>query len=196
MVRDFARVGAMGFHSDVDLVIDAPAHVVSDFARWAGARTNAFGGNSVILDGWEIDFWAMETTWAARHGHVRLSGLEDVLRSTFFDHGAILYHLGSSRVLCEDRYVSRQHLNSFEINLEPNASTVGCLYRAARRMLGWELKAGPRLRSFLDRHLTPEAFAEMVETERRKNATSIVQSFADVATLREVLLNAAPTERK
>jgi len=196
MVRDFARVGAPGFHSDVDLVIDAPADVVSDFSRQIGARTNAFGGNSVILDGWEVDFWAMETTWAAREGHVVLSRLEDVPRSTFFDHDAILYHLGRRQVICDEGYVSRQHLNSIEINLEPNASINGCLYRATRRMLGWEMKAGPRLESFIDRNLNPEAFAAMAETERRKNATPIVQSFLHVSGLREVLLKTPANERK
>ncbi|NTF18103.1 hypothetical protein G6L37_06770 [Agrobacterium rubi] len=187
MIRDFARVGAPGFHSDIDLVIDAPTAAVSDFARQVGARANAFGGNSVVLGGWEFDFWALETTWAAREGHVHLSVIDDVLKSTFFEIDAILFHLGRRKVICNDVYLSSQQLNILEVNLEANASIIGCLYRAARRILGWELTAGSRLRHFISNNLDSAAFVEMTSIEKRKMATPIIQSFQDVTALREAL---------
>jgi hypothetical protein len=187
MVRDFARVGAPGFHSDVDMVIDAPASEVADFAAAHGARVNAFGGFSLIADGWEVDFWPLESTWALRDGHVELERLEDVIRSTFFDHDAIIYDIGRRRVICDEGYVARQPLNMLEINLMPNPSIHGSLYRAARRILGWELTPGPKLRAFIDEHLDAAAFEHMVATELRKKAVPIIASFPDVGALRLAL---------
>lgn len=189
MVRDFARVGAPGFHSDVDLVIDAPADEVRDFACEIGARTNVFGGNSIVLNGWELDFWAMESSWAAQEGHVNLSSLGDMLATTFFDHDAILYHINDGWTICASDYLERQMKNELEINLEINPSINGCLYRAARRMLGWELSAGPRLRGFIDANLQAEAHEWMASRERRKLDTPIIQRFS-LEQLRAALLSA------
>jgi hypothetical protein len=187
MVRDFARVGAPGFHSDVDLVIDAPTPAVAEFAAALGARVNAFGGFSLVADGWEVDFWPLGSTWALREGHVKLESLQDVIRSTFFDHDAIIYDIGRRRVICDDGYVARQPLNTLEINLMPNPSIHGSLYRAARRILGWELTPGPKLRAFIDEHLDGAAFEHMVATEQRKKAVPIIGSFSDVNALRVAL---------
>jgi hypothetical protein len=188
MVRDFARVGAPGFHSDVDLVIDAPLAEVLAFAGTLGARANAFGGYSAASEGWEVDFWALETTWAAREGHVSIRELRDVIRSTFFDHDAIMYDLRSRRIICDGDYIPRQHLNTLEINLLPNPSVNGSLYRSARRLLGWELSAGPKLAAFIERNLDEAAFEHMVATELRKKAVPIIGSFSDVKALRVALL--------
>lgn len=187
MVRDFARVGAPGFHSDVDLVIDAPVADVIAFAGTLGARSNAFGGFSVVADGWEVDFWALETTWAVREGHVVVRRLEDVIGSTFFDHDAIMYDLRHRRIVCDDDYIPRQRLNTLEINLLPNPSIKGSLYRAARRLVGWKLAPGPRLAVFIERHLDGEAFEHMLATERRKKVVPIIASFSDLNALRRAL---------
>ncbi len=188
MVRDFARVGAPGFHSDVDMVIDAPSPEVAEFATALGARVNAFGGFSLISDGWEVDFWPLGSTWALRAGHVELNSLQDVIRSTFFDHDAIIYDIGRRRVICDDGYVGRQPLNTLDINLMPNPSVHGSLYRAARRILGWELSPGPKLRAYIDQNLNEDAFKSMCSTELRKNATPIVQTFSSAADLRTRIL--------
>lgn len=187
MVRDFARVGAPGFHSDVDMVIDAPFAEVADFAAAHGARLNAFGGFSLVSDGWEVDFWPLGSTWALREGYVKLERLEDVIRSTFFDHDAIIYDIARRRVICDEGYVARQPLNMLEINLRPNPSIHGSLYRATRRILGWGLTAGPKLRAFIDEHLDVAAFEHMVATELRKKAVPIIASFPDVEALRAKL---------
>lgn len=192
MVRDFARVGAPGFHSDVDLVIDAPVAEVMAFAAARGARLNAFGGFSAVADGWEIDFWALETTWAVREGHVVVRRLEDVIGSTFFDHDAIIYDLRHRRIVCGDDYIARQRLNTLEINLLPNPSINGGLYRASRRLLGWELSPGPKLTAFIDRHLDEGAFQHMRATEQRKDAARIVQAFGTAADLRTAILAGRP----
>lgn len=189
MVRDFARVGAPGFHSDVDMVIDAPSSEVVEFATALGARVNAFGGFSLISDGWEVDFWPLGSTWALRAGHVELKSLQDVIQSTFFEHDAILYDLRRRSVICDDGYIARQHTNTLEINLMPNPSISGSLYRAARRILGWELAPGPILSAFIERNLNQQAFRIMRETEKRKNATLIVQAFDDADALKVAILS-------
>lgn len=193
MVRDFARVGALGFHSDVDIVIDAPNSEVEEFAKVWNARRNAFGGFSMVAHDWEFDFWPLQSTWAVREGLVDMKELGDIIRTTFFDHDAIAYDLSDRRVICADDYLARQRMNVLEINLLPNPSIEGCLYRAARRIIGWELSAGPKLHGFIDRHLDDEVFGKLVTTERRKKATPILQSFKDIEDLRRVLLTRKAT---
>ena len=105
--RDFAFRGKRGFHSDVDIVIDAPACAVQRLANTLGATRNRFGGFIYKDTRWKIDFWALETTWAAQNGHVTVSCIEDVASGTFFDCDAILYDLRQRKVHARDEYLDQ-----------------------------------------------------------------------------------------
>lgn len=68
MIRDLAKNGKRGFQSDVDIVVDAPESEVKELAERLSAKPNMFGGFGFQTDRWQIDFWALETTWSHRHG--------------------------------------------------------------------------------------------------------------------------------
>lgn len=189
MVRDFARVGSAGFNSDVDLVVDAPAGEVADMANTAGARVNAFGGYSIEKQGWSIDFWALETTWAIREGHVHGDRLEDFTRSTFFDFDAIMYDVRRRRIICDDNYLSRLNSGEMEINLRPNPTIVGNLFRAIRRVLLWDLSAGPELKSFITDNLDAKAFADVVRADNRKSASPFLHKYKSWSELRNAVVS-------
>lgn len=174
LVRDFAREGREGFRSDLDLVIDGPADHVAAFAAELGATSNRFGGFGCKLGPWMIDFWALETTWARRHRHVPVRRLEDVVGCTFFDWDAIAYDLRSRRLICADDYLSRIHERTLDINLLPNPSPLGNLVRAVRRLVLWQLQAGPSLQRFVIDHLDEEAlrFIKAKEAELYSSAVS------------------------
>ncbi|MBA1143466.1 hypothetical protein [Mesorhizobium neociceri] len=187
MVRDFARAGRQAFHSDVDLVIEGDVEAVARFARQHRAEPNKYGGFSFYAEGWKLDFWALETTWARRAGHASVHKLEDIAHCTFFDCDAILYDLKERRIICSDSYLDHLRSGRIEISLEPNPSVTGSLYRAVRRLLLWNLEPGPKLKSFIERHLTDQGFDRLITEEGRKDGDGLVTSFRGADVLRDCL---------
>ncbi|MDR9807958.1 hypothetical protein [Rhizobium hidalgonense] len=185
MVRDFARVGKLGFKSDVDLVIDAPVEAVADMAKSVNARTNAFGGHSISEMGWNVDFWALKSTWAIREGHVAADKLEDFTRSTFFNYDAALYDVRRRRVLHDDAYLLGLQSRVMEINLRPTPMILGNLYRAVRRILLWNLSPGNQLKSFITENLDNDGFRDVVAMDNRKSATPFLYRYKSAGELRE-----------
>lgn len=163
LVRDFAREGRFGFQSDVDLVIDAPKHEVSQLALELNAVPNRFGGYGYKDGLWKIDFWALETTWGKKY--VNVNSFKDVIESTFFDWDAIAYDLWERKVICKDDYLDKIKNRKMEINLLPNPSPMGNLVRAVRRLVLWHVDPGPELRDFIDQHLDDVALRYIKEKE-------------------------------
>lgn len=191
MVRDFARGGRAAFKSDVDLVIEGEPARVDEMARGISAKANRFGGYGFRVGPWNIDFWALERTWAATHGHVAVRELADVTGCVFFDWDAIVYDIGSRRVLCDPRYLDRLRSGRMEISLRSNPGEIGNLLRAARRLIRWGLEPGPELRRFIDEKLDETTFATMRALERRKHPDRVLDDHVSAAELRHALLNGA-----
>ena len=192
LVRDFARGGRSAFKSDLDLVVEGDRKDVARLAQKVGARGNRFGGFGFAAGPWKIDFWALEDTWAAAQGHVAVERLDDVVYCTFFDWDAIVYDLRSRRLSCEESYLERLHSQRLDIGLRSNPGELGNLLRAARRILGWRLEAGPGLRIFVEERLDDAAFHAIIASERRKYANTILAAFVDASQLRAALLSSRP----
>jgi hypothetical protein len=189
LARDFALKGKKGFKSDVDIVIDSPVEEISELANKLSATPNRFGGYSYKGSRWKVDFWALESTWAAKEGHVSISSLEDILGATFFDCDAILYDLKNHSVVVDDGYLGRLKEKKIEINLMPNPSISGNTLRAVRRILLWNMDPGPRLRDFLYHSLTDDLLKEISEVEGRLYASSVTAKFENAQKLLDVLMD-------
>lgn len=187
LVRDFAREGRMGFHSDLDLVIDAPAGRVAALAAELGATANRFGGFGCKQGPWKIDFWALETTWARRHVPVRR--LEDIVACTFFDWDAIAYDLRERRLICSNDYLARIRERTLDINLLPNPSPMGNLVRAVRRLVLWKVQPGPALQRFISEHLDEAALRFIHAKEAELYASPVSTRWSAVGEAREALLS-------
>ncbi len=177
LVRDFARKGRTGFRSDIDLVIDAPADNVRDLAANLRASPNRFGGFSFCHPQWKVDFWALETTWASTNGHVKVRNFEDLTRCTFFDFDAALYDLKTRTILCEAGYLEKLRSRQLDINLAATPSLRGNLLRSVRRLLLWNVAAGPKLENFIVRNLNPENFNAIRITEQAVYPNPILPRF-------------------
>lgn len=188
LVRDFAREGRAGFRSDVDIVIEAPASRVADLAMKLGAAPNRFGGYGFRGGPWQIDFWALETTWAVRNAGVSVSRLEDIIRCTFFDWDAIAYDLRERRLICSRDYLDRIRRGTLDINLRPTPSPEGNLLRSMRRLVLWRLHTGPGLRAFIDETLDEKTFRSIQAKERRTYSRSVTAAWTDVEAARQALL--------
>ena len=188
MVRDFARRGAVGFASDVDLVIDAPLEKIAAFAVARKAESNRFGGYSLTMGSWKIDFWALGATWGSRQGHTNVESLEDVTKCTFFDCDAAIYDLENRSVHCAEQYLDRMRDSIIEINLLPTPSINGNLIRAVRRMLLWNFQPGPRLTEFIHAHLNDASFPEIASVDRKVYGDALIARSATATNLKRLLL--------
>lgn len=188
LVRDFARVGRSGFKSDVDLVIEAPAEQVADFARGLDAIPNRFGGFGVRLGPWKVDFWSLETTWSARHAGVRVDELDDIVRCTFFDWDAVAYDLQSRRLICAPDYLDRLRRGALDVVVRSTPSPEGNLLRSMRRIVLWGLRPGPTLYSFMDECLTEGTFSKVKLTEHRMFGNPVTSAWHDAEDARQFFL--------
>ncbi len=187
LVRDFALGGRRGFHSDVDIVIDAPEDQVTQLGKRLRAIENRFGGFCYKSDFGKVDFWALETTWAHKCGYVNVGSISDITRSTFFDCDSVLYDLGSRQVTADAQYFDRLKARTIEINLAETPSTNGNLLRAIRRMFFWDLCPGPRLKEFLSENLNDKSFLAVGCVEKELYAQCIIPKFNNYAALLSAL---------
>jgi hypothetical protein len=192
LVRDIARRGKVGFKSDVDLVIAADTAEVSALARTLNATPNRFGGYASRHPHWKIDFWALETTWAATNGHADVHRIQDVLATTFFDCDAVCYEIKSRKLYAHDDYLDRLEDRVIDINLLPNPSIEGNLLRAIRRILMWGYHPGPRLHQFINQYLNDASLALLAATEERMFTNIVVGAFDRSEILKSILFSDNP----
>lgn len=194
MIRDIARNGKRGFCSDVDIVIDAPAEQVKDLANRLAAKPNLFGGFGYTSSRWEVDFWALETTWAHRQGHIKASSIDDLLEGTFFDWDSAHYDIKARKLCTQDGYLQKIRSRTLGVNLVSTPSTVGNAVRAIRRILIWDLRASPDLVDFIEQAMISEGIEALIAYETRKYSRSVCASYTGRRELLESLTSG--NERK
>jgi hypothetical protein len=185
LVRDFAYGGRRSFRSDLDLVIDAPKERIAEIASSLRATPNRFGGFGCKQGPWKIDFWALETTWARKY--VPLNSLEDIVSSTFFDWDAVAYDLKEKKLICAEDYLFRIRSRTLDVNLLPNPSPLGNLVRAVRRLMIWQVQAGPVLTEFIDQHLDEDALRYIQAKEQELYPAAVSTRWATAADAKEAL---------
>lgn len=186
LVRDFAHGGRSSFRSDLDLVIDAPKESVAELASSLRATPNRFGGFGCKQGPWKIDFWALETTWARKY--IPLQSLEDIVFSTFFDWDAVAYDLKDRKLICSQDYLIRIKSKTLDVNLLPNPSPKGNLVRAVRRLMIWQVQAGPLLREFIEQHLDDQALRFIQAKELELYPAAVSAHWATAAEAKKALL--------
>lgn len=188
LVRDIARKGPTAFSSDVDLVLNVAPRKVERLAARLNAKPNRFGGFGVEFPRWKVDFWALSNTWAHRQGHVVVKELSDLTETTFFDIDAILYVVNTRRVIAKANYVDVLLKNTLDINLSANPSIDGNLVRTIRRVLGWNLNVGKKLRLFIERNLTDHMFLHIIDVEKKLYGWSFAAQYESKDALMYALL--------
>lgn len=189
MIRDIARNGKRGFRSDVDIVIDAPAQQVKELANMLAAKPNLFGGFGYVSSRWKIDFWALETTWAHRHGHIRATSVDDLMEGTFFDWDAVHYDIKRRQLHSQSGYLDKIRSRTLGVNLITTPSAVGNAVRAVRRVLLWDLKASQSLVDFVDQVVSDEGIQALSHYEKRKYQGSVCEAYVKRSRLLEALVS-------
>lgn len=179
MIRDIALNGKRGFRSDVDIVIDAPEEQIRELANTLKAEPNLFGGFAHISSRWKIDFWALKTTWAHRHGHIEANSIDDLIEGTFFDWDAVHYDIKNRQLYSQEGYLDKIRSRTLGVNLIDTPNAVGNAVRAVRRILIWDLRASQSLLEFLDKVVRDEGIEALTRYEKRKHRISICELYPE-----------------
>lgn len=155
MLREFSLGNARHFVSDIDLVSDATSDEISDALAAYNPTRNKFGGFRFIVERRRFDLWPLKDTWAFRAGHVSPPTFPSLLRTSFFNLDAALFHLGRREVSACENYESWIENRWLEINLEPNPNPEQMVRRTLALVLHNNLSVGPHLKAFLRRQGKP-----------------------------------------
>lgn len=123
---------------------------VATIAKKLSAKQNRFGGFGVVTDHYNVDFWALSTTWARTNGNIDIFRVEHILDSTFFNWDAVVYSLKTVKTYFRDSYIDDINNRILEINLEITPSYLENLIRALRRLFAWKALPGPRLLEYIN----------------------------------------------
>lgn len=168
MLRDLLlkdRYGA--FSSDVDLVVDAPdSPALRAVLERHGAVANRFGGYALDT-AWKSDVWLLGSTWAHVAGHRRVSRIEDLLETTFFNWDAVIYSPSRKRIMCRPGYLEDLDGRMLDINLEPNPNPLGSCVRTLRAAVQWGATVSPRLAELCAAVIAEHGTAAVVAAETR-----------------------------
>lgn len=168
MIRDLLlKDDYASFSSDVDLVLDAPetSELRALLAEY-GAVENRFGGYA-LETAWKSDIWLLGRTWAQVHGHRRVTKVDDLLHTTFFNWDAIVYSWSRKRVICAPGYLRNLDDRLLDINLEPNPNRLGNSVRALRTAVLWGATFSPQLAKFVLDAVAEFGVSTFLEAETR-----------------------------
>lgn len=170
MPRDFARRGRDAFNSDVDIVVDVAPGLLDGLLACLGGVRNRFGGYRLKHGRFDFDIWALQSTWAAASGHVEVRSLPDLVKTTFFDCDAVLYHCRTREIARSEQFWSGIEQRVVDINLEANPHHIGALARTLRVFISWQQDLAPRLASYLVDGIARNR-DEIVDYTRRNSAS-------------------------
>ncbi len=145
MLRDFALAGPRKFCSDVDLVSYASDEKILEAIGEYQPLRNKFGGFRFTVEKWQFDLWSFNQTWAFQQKIVRGVDLNDLLKTTFFNVDAVVFHLCKRKLISSDAYEHGIRARILEMNLESNPSPQNMARRAIRLATEHELSIGPKL---------------------------------------------------
>ncbi|MBM2712880.1 hypothetical protein JQK88_16995 [Mesorhizobium caraganae] len=147
--RDFARDGRNSFRSDVDVVVDAAPGALDALLGQLGGERNRFGGYRLRYGRFDFDVWALQTTWAASNDYVTVHSLTDLVKTTFFDCDAVLFHCRTLEITRSEQFWPSIEHGIVDINLEANPHYIGTLARTLRILFDWQQQLTPRLANYL-----------------------------------------------
>lgn len=133
---------------DLDVVVNGDADSLADMIERFSPMRNSYGGYRVAIAGWDIDVWALESTWAFSTGRFARTDFEAFAQSTFFnvDSGVYLWERDS---LVECGLLDGLRERVLEVSFPYNPRLDMCAARALRLRERYQLRMGPRILSLV-----------------------------------------------
>lgn len=191
ILRDLAMFGRRGFTSDIDLVVDGEWVHVQNYLRAIDASVNRFGGFRLMVDGWPIDLWSAQETWAIRRGFVQYTSIWSLTKTTILNWDAILFNWDTKRILCGPDYFTDVQERTMDIVLSENPNPLGAAIRAFRHLcMNDAKKITLRATKFLSTAARQYSTREIIESEalshyHRVIDPGVIRFFREVDTTSE-----------
>lgn len=175
VLRDLALVGARGFSSDIDLVVEGDWAECTKYLDRIGAQRNKFGGYRTEIGGWEIDIWNAKETWAIREGLVEYKSILSLTETTVLNWDAILMNWRTKSFVCKHDYLEQTQARVLDIVLEKNPDPEGMAVRVFRHLCAKDAKSlTPRAVAYLADCTSSFSFQELAARELKSYGKSII----------------------
>lgn len=140
VLRDLVVFGNRQGPRDFDIVVDVNAEELFDLFHPKVRRRTRFGGLQILHDGWPLDIWPLDRTWAFRHMAIAPT-FENLPKTTFLNVEAIAVDLWnpdySKKTLYEDGFFNAIARRTVEVNLRENPYPSLCVVRSL--ITAWKL---------------------------------------------------------
>jgi hypothetical protein len=155
---------------DVDLVIQ-PEQTVAFEAQFGSLirRRTRFGGYVLNVDGWRVDVWPLEQTWAIREGLVGPPAPANLTRSTFLNVEAVAMSLrvGRGRTIHESGFFESVRRRILDINLEANPFPDLCVVRSLIMAVTLDFSLSHRLVQYIYVHSRTLDMDALLKTQEK-----------------------------
>lgn len=195
MIRDVALAGIEGFNSDLDLVVDVETpltesdtflSILREYSFTQKIEMNKFGGYRVCLDKWKLDIWRAQDTWAIKQGLVQYDSLDSLRKTTFFNWDAILYSLGSGKLLVADNYIETINTRALDFNLLESPNALANVIKSLRYYEKYDANFSPRLASYVCDYLKKYSKTEVYESDLKSHDRRVITP-SDISKIYESL---------
>lgn len=167
-VRDLAFQSIREFNSDVDFVLCVDdRHAFDRMISKLNLKRNAFGGYRTEVGGLRVDFWEASGSWAHLNGHYKVSSLEDIRHTTFFNLDALIFDVGGRKLIADEKVLQGLLDKFLDINLRPNPNEDGAAVRALRRLWKHQLNASQTLIEFLSDRIESSGWEALIDRDRK-----------------------------
>lgn len=176
VLRDLALLGARGFSSDVDLVVEGDWLECVRYLDHLRARRNKFGGYRLKISGWDVDIWNARETWAIRQGLVDYESILSLTSTTVLNWDAILMNWKTKNFVCRHDYLEQVQSRTLDIVLESNPDPLGMNVRVLRHLCSKDAKSlTSRAIVYLADSTAEFSLQELLNREVRSYGRSIIE---------------------
>lgn len=170
VLRDLAVSERVEVPRDADVVVYGPSR--QDLENVFGdlvTHKNRFGGLRLRTQGWLIDIWRLQDTWAVKTGLVPAQGIEDLVRTTFFNIEAIAADIhtvkGRPRHVYSSRFFDAITEQTLDVNLEENPYPGLCVVRTILMAIRLDFLLSRRLASYVVKQASKISMTRLIEAQ-------------------------------
>lgn len=168
VVRDIALRGVRSFRSDIDVVIETDNSDYLNLIQQFYPEQNKFGGYRLLIEGWSVDLWEVDKTWAFAIGLKSYDSIDSLLETTITNWDSALYDWSNKKLIANENYVEDIQAGYLDVNLSENPNELGMIVKILRFCAdpNFNTLSGDSLR-YLRERTDKFTFDEIYEYEKR-----------------------------
>lgn len=175
ILRDIALSGKKGFNSDIDIVVDGDWLSCEHYLQKKGAIKNKFGGYRLQIEGWPIDIWNAQKTWAITQGLIEYKGIASLTNSTVLNWDAILMNWRTRNFVARTGYIDSLKARRLDVILEKNPNPIGMAVRVFRHLCMKDTRQiTHKATEYLSNCTSTYSFNELIKSEMRSYGNTVI----------------------